>query len=377
MTDQQSNRDVAVHTGSAISVWRADLERLKPQFQYALPSHIPVERFIRVVMTALQNNPKLLRCTKQSLFNAAMRCAQDGLLPDGREAALVPFGDDPESGRSKPDQAQYMPMVRGIRKLVRNSGLLSDWNVQIVQEGDDFDYQLGDKPFIHHRPSKTGGRTRKVIFAYSIATYPDGTLSREVMNADQIKDIQSKSRAKRGPWQDPIFFPEMCRKTVARLHSKQLPMSTDLDTVMRRDEDLYDFAGDRARRDKEETAKTRPPSISAALDSFADEMSDDDDAHETTERQEPQPQSTSASTPEEAADPAAREVVASGGTDTGVEKTPTTPEKTAAELEEAAYARGASDRVRGMQRKAVPTEWRAAEFSRLAIAWTNGWDSQK
>ena len=141
-----------------------------------------------------------------------------------------------------------------------------DWNCQVVQEGDLFDYQLGDEPYLKHKPSLTGGRDRPVIAAYSIAKYPDGTMSFEIMNIDQINDIRKKSRAKKGPWADPIFFPEMCRKTVARLHSKQLPMSTDLDTVLRRDDALYNFEGasDKARA----PSGHRTASVAAALDYF-------------------------------------------------------------------------------------------------------------
>lgn len=264
-TTKELTRTTDAQVPAAIRQIRADLNSMESQFAAALPPHIPAARFARVAMTALQNNTKLLRCDRQSLFNALMRCAQDGLLPDGREAAIVPYGTDDE-GRSSADTAQYLPMIAGIRKKVRNSGALMDWNCQVVQEGDEFEYQLGDNPFIHHKPARTGGRTRKVIAAYSIATYPDGTVSREVMNADQIADIQRKSKAKKGPWADPVFYPEMARKTVARLHSKQLPMSTDLDRVMHRDDELYNFAG--AAADAKQVS--RPGSAAAALQFFAD-----------------------------------------------------------------------------------------------------------
>jgi recombination protein RecT len=264
MTAIARTEDVQLPT--AIKQLRGDLTAMESQFATALPPHIPAARFARVVMTAVQGNPKLLRCDRQSLFNALMKCAQDGLLPDGREAAIVPYGTNEETGRASADTAQYLPMVAGIRKKVRNSGALSDWNVQIVQEGDAFDYRLGDEPYIHHKPAMSGGRSRKVIAAYSIATYPDGTISREIMNADQIEDIRRKSKAQKGPWSDPVFYPEMARKTVARLHSKQLPMSTDLDRLIHRDDALYDF--DRAREEGRKVE--RPGSAAAALDWFAE-----------------------------------------------------------------------------------------------------------
>jgi len=247
-----------------VQEFRGQLQKMEDQFRAALPPHIPAERFTRVVLTAVQNNPKLLNCTRQSLFNAAMQAAQDGLLPDNREGAIIIFNED-DDGR-KSDTARWLPMVAGIRKKVRNSGALADWNVQVVHDGDFFDFQLGDAPFIEHKPSMRGGRNRRVIAAYSIATYPDGTKSREVMNADELEDIRKLSRSKKGPWSNPIFYPEMCRKTVARLHSKQLPMSTDLDTLMRRDDDLYDFKG--AREESKRLADKRPSTIAAALDYF-------------------------------------------------------------------------------------------------------------
>lgn len=259
---------------SVIDQFRRDLEKMGPQFAMALPAHIPAERFMRVVMTAVQNEPKLLACTRQSIFNACMKCAQDGLLPDKREAAIVPFGESGEDGRKSSDQATYLPMIQGIRKKARNSGEMSDWYAEVVHAGDEFDYQLGDDPHILHKPALKGGRARPITHAYSIAKFKDGGISREVMTVDEIEDVRKKySRAKRGPWSDPIAYPEMCRKTVARLHSKQLPMSTDLDTVLHRDDELYDMKG-AAERGKAIT-KRQPVNAMEALEQWTAGREDD------------------------------------------------------------------------------------------------------
>ena len=70
-----SDQNVVQRQPTAVEVFRADLVRMEQQFVAALPAHIPVERFMRVVMTAVQNNPELLKCTRQSLFNACVRAA--------------------------------------------------------------------------------------------------------------------------------------------------------------------------------------------------------------------------------------------------------------------------------------------------------------
>ncbi|ACL57477.1 recombinase RecT [Methylobacterium nodulans] len=208
---------------------REQIQSREAEFAAALPAHIPVERFKRVLLTAVQNNPDLLKLERRSFFNAAMRAAQDGLLPDGREGAIVEF-----NGR-----AQWMPMIAGIRKKVRNSGEVSTWEANVVFENDEFEYQLGDDPKIIHRPVLVN--RGKPIAAYSIAVLKSGERSREVMTVEEIEKVRKVSRARNGgPWSQ--WWEEMARKTVARRHSKVLPLSSDLDDLIRRDDELYDFS---------------------------------------------------------------------------------------------------------------------------------------
>lgn len=253
-----SNTDVAPNP---IAEVRHQLATMEEQFKFALPTHIPVERFGRVVMTALQNNPKLVtHCTRQSLWNACMKAAQDGLLPDGREGAIVQNGD----------QAGWRPMIAGIRKKVRNSGDIATWDVHVVRAKDKFAYRLGDDPFIAHEPSldEDPGPT---IAAYSIAQLKSGEKSRDVMSIGDIRRIRDRSDAwkafkankiKSTPWQTDED--EMAKKTVARRHSKVLPMSTDLDDLIRRDDDLYEF--DEA---KSSAQVDHPQTLAGKLDMLA------------------------------------------------------------------------------------------------------------
>jgi recombination protein RecT len=268
---------------SVIEQFRRDLEKMGPQFAYALPAHIPVERFMRVVMTAIQNQPKLLACTRQSIFNSCMKCAQDGLLPDGREAAIVPFGEN-EDGQKKSEQATYMPMVAGIRKKARNSGEIADLWAREVREGDAFDYQEGDEPHILHKPALAGGSEREITHVYSICKFKDGGLSRCVMTIAQVEEIRRKfSRAKKGgPWNDPVTYGEMVKKTVVRRHAKELPSSSDLDTVLRRDDDLYEFK-DARERGKEAARRAPPANTMAALEQFAGPTQYNPGEHENPE----------------------------------------------------------------------------------------------
>lgn len=204
---------------------RTGLTAMTPQFAAALPKHVAPEKFVRVVMTAVQMNPDLVNADRRTLYAAASRAAQQGLLPDGREGAIVTFGG----------KAQWMSMVAGLMKLVRNSGEISTWSVQAVYANDHFDYELGDNERIVHRPAmKDRG---DFVGAYSIVTMKDGEKSREFMGVDEINAIRQRSRSgSSGPWKTD--YAEMAKKTVIRRHSKRLPMSTDLDPSLLGDDDF-------------------------------------------------------------------------------------------------------------------------------------------
>jgi recombination protein RecT len=254
----------------------AQLKDRQSNFVAALPAHIPVERFMRVVMTAAQNNPSLQHADRPSLFTSCMRAAQDGLLPDGREGALVIYKT--KDGDAWIAKVQWMPMIAGLRKKARNSGEIVSWEAQVVYAKDHFEFELGDDPFIKHKPFM-GGEPGPVIAAYSVATLKGGEKSREIMTRAQIDKVRAASKSPtKGPWVE--WFDEMARKTVARRHSKVLPMSTDLDDLIRRDDDLYDMAG--ARDDAKAVAGPKARTLAGRLDMIAGpaDASEDAPAHD-------------------------------------------------------------------------------------------------
>ncbi len=207
----------------------AVVRSMQDQFALALPEHVTPERFVRVVVTAINSNPDLQKCDRESVLAAAMKCAQDGLLPDGKEAALVTYGN----------KAQYLPMIAGVLTKVRRSGELRSINAHVVYANDTFAYTLGDDEKIEHQPRLDGDRG-KPIAAYAIAHTKDGGIYREIMSIDQVNQVRNVSRAKNnGPWVQ--WWDEMARKTVLRRLAKRLPMSTDLQQVFQRDDDHYDL----------------------------------------------------------------------------------------------------------------------------------------
>ncbi len=215
-----------------IDIIRRNIENLGTEFRAALPQHIPVDRFKRVVLTAINQNPDLQAADRKSLFGACMRAAQDGLLPDGREGALVLFNT--KVGGEWVKAVQWMPMVHGIIKKMRNSGELASISAHPVYERDAFEYVLGDAEAIVHKPFLSGD-AGKMIAVYAIARLKDGSIQREVMTRAEVEKVRAASKSgNSGPWVG--WFEEMARKTVVRRLSKYLPMSTEVEDALRADD---------------------------------------------------------------------------------------------------------------------------------------------
>jgi len=226
-----------------VDALKNSIAQMQPQFKLALPSHIPPERFVRVLQTAISTNPDLVSADRNSVFGAAMKAAQEGLLPDGKEAAIVTFNTKVKTkggGETWVKMAQYMPMVAGILKKVRNSGELGTIAANVVHKGDHFRYWVDqDGEHMEHKPDFFADDRGKRIGVYAMAKTKDGGVYIEVLNEKQVMDVKDVSRAKNsGPWAS-AFEDEMWRKSAIRRLSKRLPMSTDIEMAIHSDDELF------------------------------------------------------------------------------------------------------------------------------------------
>lgn len=187
------------------------------QLRQALPASVSVEKFTRTTKLSIQLNPDILTADRQSLFLSMVRCAKDGLLPDGREAALVKV-----KVKGK-DAVAYWPMVGGLRKIAAKHGFSLE--AHAVYANDEFEWVLGYEPSVTHRPPALDQERGELMGAYAVATSAEGQKFLEVMGRGEIEKVRASSSAFRsgfGPWVD--WPAEMFRKTVARRLFKQLPL---------------------------------------------------------------------------------------------------------------------------------------------------------
>lgn len=179
--------------------------QMQDHIQKALPQGVTLDRFTRATLTAIQQNPTILECDRNSLYNAVVRCAQDGLMPDGRQAAIVAFNTRNKDGTFT-KRAQHMPMVEGIIYQMGKAGVPA--YAASVYENDDFE-QWNDENGQHlkHKPVKLGQERGKRVGCYASGKTKDGAVYVEAMDQNDL-DIPRAAAMKKNhgalpkPWEE-------------------------------------------------------------------------------------------------------------------------------------------------------------------------------
>lgn len=228
--------------GGAIAVheppMREQIALMSGKFKEALPSHVPVSRFSRFALLAL-TNPMVMKATetavgRKSIYDALLKAAADGLMPDGRESALVAYDKKVDGSWFK--TVQYQTMVAGILKKARNSGQIGSIVCQVRYRADVFALRFvsDGAPVTHELPDGPRG---EMVGVYAVCRFKDSTWSQpEYMTKEQVDQIRARTKSRDkdknivGPW--VTDYEEMARKTVIRRAAKTWPSSTDMESLL-------------------------------------------------------------------------------------------------------------------------------------------------
>lgn len=211
-------------------------DETKAMIAAALPKICTPDRFMRVMMTAAQKNKELLKCTKQSLFEAMMSCAELGIEPDGRRAYLIPF----KNSKKGVVECQLQLGYKALVELVLRSGTVSNIHADVVCDNDDFEYDTGE---IKRHKIDFKKERGAMYAAYAKATFKDGTTKAEVLSKFEIEAIRNRSQAVRAakrygketPWDTD--YNEMAKKTAFKRLSKWLTLSPELRDAIAKDDE--------------------------------------------------------------------------------------------------------------------------------------------
>jgi recombination protein RecT len=209
---------------SPLAEFKGTLRKMIESNDLGLPSNVKPEAFRNAAIVTVQDNPGILRCSPETVFKSIRRLAAAGLVPDGNEAALVPFKSD----------CTAIPMVAGLIKMARRSGDVRDIRAHTVyqREVDEgrFEYVIGDEERLDHKPILFGEKGDAVGY-YAIAKLKDGTIVRTFMDRIEVERIRKGAASQRGNakpqgiWEK--HYDQMAQKTVIRRLVKRLDLSAE------------------------------------------------------------------------------------------------------------------------------------------------------
>lgn len=204
----------------------ADLIRaLEPEIKRALPSVLTPERFTRMALNALSNTPKLAECSQMSFIAALMNSAQLGLEPNTPlgQCYLIPF----KNNKTKQLECQFQIGYKGMIDLVYRNDSVQTIQAQTVYANDEFQYELGLNPKLHHKPV-INDRGEPALF-YAYFKLENGGFGFEVMSKDDIIEYANKYsqgiNSSYSPWKNN--FEDMAKKTVIKRVLKYAPLKAD------------------------------------------------------------------------------------------------------------------------------------------------------
>lgn len=208
------------------------LANLKPSIARALPRHMDPDRVLRIALTSVKKNPKLLECTADSLCACLLTCSQRGLAPDSssQHAHLIPFKDRKKG-------ITVCTLIFGYPGLMdlalRHPNVRSFHVPQVVYENDHAEFEYGLEPKLVHKPPPGPDRGKAVAY-YAVAKLENGdTPFVWLWHDDAVKVRDAIAYWETGAWKD--HFDAMALKTAVRRLCKWLPSSADLQDALAAD----------------------------------------------------------------------------------------------------------------------------------------------
>ena len=163
------------------------------------------EAYARVVLNAMVQTPQIAECDVGSLQQALLAAMNAGLVPDGKEAAIVPFKG----------KATLIIMIEGRLKLAQHATKGLVVRAMAVYQGDEWDYAEGLNAHLDHVPNPSASNAPEdLVYVYATARLP-GSIDPQydVMSRATVDRYRAYSASPtRGPW--ATHFEEMAKNAV-------------------------------------------------------------------------------------------------------------------------------------------------------------------
>ncbi|HEY7236554.1 MAG TPA: recombinase RecT [Gemmatimonadaceae bacterium] len=209
-------------------------DEARAQIAPFIPRGVDFNQVMLEVHRCATNVPEILECTPPSIIQAVGQAVQTGLTI-GKTIHLVPVSVSVGKGDDKryEKRLQAWTDYKGDIELVLWSGAARHIDAHAVYQHDVFDYDLGDNPFVKHKPVLDSSKRGPIIGGYCIAFLnASGTLKK--ITVLSIADVE-KVRAKSKQWNPdkvkvcPDWYVE---KTCVHRNCKTLPKNPRLASVI-------------------------------------------------------------------------------------------------------------------------------------------------
>jgi recombinational DNA repair protein RecT len=180
-----------------------------------------------------------MSCTNESIYNALLDMAVQGLNPGKKQCYFIAYGNQLLLQRS------YMGTVMVAKRL----GGIKDVHANVVYLGDDFKYDViieGGVDIVNHSSALENRGPDKIIAAYAAIKLNDGGRYTELMTISEIKKAWGQGATRGNSPAHQNFPEEMAKKTVINRACKLFVNTSDdsdllSDSFNRTTDNEYDY----------------------------------------------------------------------------------------------------------------------------------------
>jgi len=158
-------------------------------------------------VTDKNGNPALKVCTKDSIANALLTMVVYGLTPLKDQGYFIVYGN------KLLWQNSYFGNTALWKRVTKSD---HDPVAVVVYADDEFEYEIidGEYHVTKHKQALKNIDDSKIVAAYAILTYPDGSKKTTLMTIDQIRKAWEQGQTKGKSPAHTNFPAEMAKKTV-------------------------------------------------------------------------------------------------------------------------------------------------------------------
>lgn len=174
---------------------------------YAVGNELKMAWFVLQEVVDRDKNPALQVCTKDSIANALLKMAIQGLSVWKKQGDFIVYGK----------KLSFEREYHGTIALALRTGTVTGVpEAEIVYEGDIFKYRIvnGKKEIIEHSQEIENIDINKIKGAYAVVPLKDGDFHTEIMTIQQIRQAWMQGAMKGQSGAHKNFTDQMAKKTV-------------------------------------------------------------------------------------------------------------------------------------------------------------------